>query len=296
MAGMLSGIDHFVIAVRDLDAARENYARMGFALTPRGHHTVGSENHCAIFGNGYLELLALSRPNPVTAYFSRFLEQGDGAAAMVVATGDAQALFEQWRAAGLPAEAPLSFSRPVSGSGGDALARFRITQLDATYTPGGLVFACEHLTPELVYRPEQSVHPNGTIGLAAVTISIPAAQLNVAAHRYARVLSSSAAVLDDTDRLIQCGDVEVRLEAIACDGASRRLPCIAGLTLMVESLDLLSNTLRATGIAAERSDGALSIDNEFAHGITLRFIECDPARCGAPQPSTLGPSSRHPFS
>ena len=41
----IAGFDHAVIAVRDLDAAQDTYTRMGFTLTPRGHHSTGSSNH-----------------------------------------------------------------------------------------------------------------------------------------------------------------------------------------------------------------------------------------------------------
>jgi hypothetical protein len=34
----LDGIDHLIIGVRDLEAARARYARLGFNTTPRGRH------------------------------------------------------------------------------------------------------------------------------------------------------------------------------------------------------------------------------------------------------------------
>lgn len=276
MARHLSGIDHFVVAVRDLDAARDDYARMGFSLTPRGYHSVGSENHLATFGNGYLELLTVRRPHPVTAYFSSFLEHGDGAAAMVVATGDAQALYRDWCAAGLPAEPPVSLSRPVLGTRGNALARFKIVQLDLSYTPGGLVYACEHLTPELTHQPQHAGHPNGVTSLAAVTIDIAAGQLSRAAERYERVLASSACAIDETVRLVPCADVDVLLQerdrATSQEVAPRALPYLSSLTFNVESLELIAETLRRNGVACERGGGMLSIPGALAHGVTLRFI------------------------
>jgi hypothetical protein len=53
-------LDHVVVTVRDrLDEAHAAYRRLGFTLTPRGHHTLGSMNHLAVFGTDYLELLAV---------------------------------------------------------------------------------------------------------------------------------------------------------------------------------------------------------------------------------------------
>ena len=47
----LAGIDHVVIAVRDLDRARIGWTRLGFTLTPRGRHLgQGTANYCIMFG------------------------------------------------------------------------------------------------------------------------------------------------------------------------------------------------------------------------------------------------------
>ena len=44
-------IDHVVITVGDqLEATADRYQRLGFNLTERGHHTLGSSNYLAIFG------------------------------------------------------------------------------------------------------------------------------------------------------------------------------------------------------------------------------------------------------
>ena len=58
MSDLSATIDHVVITVGDrLDAALAQYTRLGFDMTERGHHTLGSSNHLAIFGRDYLELL-----------------------------------------------------------------------------------------------------------------------------------------------------------------------------------------------------------------------------------------------
>ena len=74
MFRQVRGLDHAVILVRDLDRARETYERLGFTLTPRGLHSLGSQNHCIMFGRDYLELMALpAAPPPAFRYFAEFL-------------------------------------------------------------------------------------------------------------------------------------------------------------------------------------------------------------------------------
>ena len=55
-------IDHLVLAVRDLDAARATYERLGFTLTPMARHPFGTANSLVQMHGSYLELLAVADP------------------------------------------------------------------------------------------------------------------------------------------------------------------------------------------------------------------------------------------
>jgi hypothetical protein len=128
-----------VIVVRDLDQAAADFLALGFTLTPRGHHSIGSQNHCIMFGSAYIELLAAPVAHPWLDYYRSF---GEGLAAVALSTGDADAAARE-----LPeAKAPMDLSRPVEGG----VARFRLVQIDKV----PYLFVCQHLTPELVWRPQ----------------------------------------------------------------------------------------------------------------------------------------------
>jgi 4-hydroxyphenylpyruvate dioxygenase-like putative hemolysin len=157
-------IDHVVIAVRDLDAAAAGFRALGFTLTPRGFHSIGSQNHCIMFAGTYVELLAAPVEHPWLDYYRRFLRQhGDGLAAVALATRDADAAYAELRAHGVAAKSPMDLSRPVEGG----VARFRLVQIDGT--PG--VFVCQHLTRELVWRREWQAHANGAAELVGISLA-----------------------------------------------------------------------------------------------------------------------------
>jgi len=157
-------IDHAVIAVRDLDAAAASFRELGFTLTPRGFHSIGSQNHCIMFGSTYVELLAAPVEHPWLDYYRRFLrEHGDGLAAIALSTRDADAAYAELRAHGVAAKPPMDLSRPVDGG----VARFRLVQIDGT--PG--VFICQHLTRELVWRREWQAHANGAAELIGISLA-----------------------------------------------------------------------------------------------------------------------------
>ena len=156
-------IDHAAVAVRDLDAAAASFRELGFTLTPRGHHSIGSQNHCIMFATTYVELLAAPVEHPWLDYYRRFLRaHGDGLAAIALATTDADAAYAELRARGVPAKPPMELSRPVEGG----MARFRLVQLDGTPS----VFICQHLTRELVWRREWQRHANGAAELIGVAL------------------------------------------------------------------------------------------------------------------------------
>jgi catechol 2,3-dioxygenase-like lactoylglutathione lyase family enzyme len=165
----LAGLDHAVILVRDLDRAHETYERLGFTLTPRGRHSLGSQNHCIMFGRDYLELMALP-PEPPAAfqYFADFLARGEGVGALALATDDAAGVHAELVQAGIEAEAPLALSRPVADLGE---ARFTLVQLPPGETPGFRTFFCQHHTREIVWRPEYQRHANGAENISSVTIA-----------------------------------------------------------------------------------------------------------------------------
>ena len=154
-------IDHAVIAVRDLDAAAASFSRFGFALTPRGVHSIGSQNHCIMLASTYIELLAAPVSHPWLDYYREFLEHGEGLAALALSTDDADASYRQLKERGVAARPPMDLARPVEGG----VARFRLVQIENTPQ----TFICQHLTRALVWRREWQTHANGAAELVRPT-------------------------------------------------------------------------------------------------------------------------------
>ena len=164
-------LDHIVIDVREkIDAAAQCFARLGFQLTPRGEHTLGSHNHLAVFATDYLELLGFGAGADARSELEPFPIGLNG---LVFKTADAEQIHDHARAAGLPILPVQSFSRPVTLAGETIDARFRTTRLDPQAVPMGRVYFCEHLTPELVWRAEWQAHPNGAEAIARVVVATP---------------------------------------------------------------------------------------------------------------------------
>jgi catechol 2,3-dioxygenase-like lactoylglutathione lyase family enzyme len=270
----VQGIDHVVVLVRDLDKARDAYARMGFTTTPRGFHTLGSQNHCLMFGHDYVELLAVPRPHPAMQYFSDFLARGEGLGAIALATDDADGLHATLAADGYAADAPLDFSRPVEGLGD---ARFRIVQFPADASPGCRMFACQHFTRELVWRPEHREHANGAQEIAAVALIAenPAG----AAAAYARLLGAKSQPIAE-GLLVRTGSAPIaiasrwklghRLQGVGLPLRPR--PLAAALFVRVADRARALAILRRNGMAPiTLADGSFAVSAQDAHGVAVVF-------------------------
>jgi catechol 2,3-dioxygenase-like lactoylglutathione lyase family enzyme len=273
----ISGIDHVVIAVRDLDHARAVYERLGFTLTPRGVHTLGSQNHCVMFERDYFELLAPPKAHPAMQYYNEFLARGEGLAAIALATQDATAAYDALRANGVAAETPLDFARPVELPEGTRDAAFRIVQLPPEQTPGCRTFLCQHFTRDVVWRPEYQRHALGATGLAAVAVIVedPAR----AAPRYAKIFDRRPQSIDEGLR-IDTGSAPIALAVrgklgrrlTGAELPARPRPFVAALFIRVADRAAAADRLRKGGFASVAlQDGSYAVNAHEACGVTLVF-------------------------
>jgi hypothetical protein len=273
----IKGIDHVVIAARDLNSTQDTFKRMGFTLTPRGHHTLGSENHCVMFGQDYLELLMVPQRLPGREYYYDFARIGDGLAAVALKTDNARGAFGELTAAALAPSEPVDFSRPVQLTEGTKTASFRITQLGLEQTPGGQVFLCQHFTRDAVWRPEYQTHANTATGLAA--LAIVTADVSATAAAYERLFDVKASAISE-GLLIDTGDAPI---AVVSEHAlakrlpgvwitARHQPCMAALFVRVLDRNTAEQALRAGGLHPTRMpDGSVALGAAEAHGVAIIF-------------------------
>src|SRR3954454_12472427 len=163
-------LDHVVINARDdMDHAADIYRRLGFTLTERGYHSLGSMNHLAMFGTDYLELIAV--PKGATSGRLDLLDFPFGLNGLVFGSEDSAVTYGSLSKAGVPVEPPVEFTRPVKYDGGQGDARFRTVRMKNGVVPYGRVYYCHHFTRDLVWRDEWRHHANGAIGVARAVIA-----------------------------------------------------------------------------------------------------------------------------
>ena len=249
-------LDHVVVDVRHrIDEAMRRFSALGFQLTPRGRHTLGSVNHLAMFAADYLELLGFAEDGATRPEITRFPVGLNG---LVFKTADAGAVYRQAEATGLPVLPVQSFSRPVALDGAMRDARFRTIRLDPDKITIGRVYFCEHLTPDLVWRPEWQTHPNGASAIARVVVAT--ADPRRTAGLFRDLFGGDALADRDGRQVMAAGTAQVELtppNAVTAEFGEPAQPAgrveyMAALGIRVRSLAEVAQQLRSVpGVRVE---------------------------------------------
>ena len=277
----ISGIDHSVVGVHDLEAARARYESLGFTLAPRGRH-VGwaTANYCIMFAHDYIELLGIVVPGEYSAGLDEILaERGEGILKLALGSTDAAATHEFLAAEGLVSEPVADLARELETPEGTVLPAFRLVQPQAPATPGLAGFVCQHLTPGLLRRPEWCGHRNSATGIAsyAVLAEEPAAL----AGGWSRLFGADA-VAPAADRLtVETGTARLDFmtralmedEFEGIETAAPEAGTIAAMTVAVTDLVAAATCLAEAGVACLRTDTGLAVPAEDACGVLLAFSQ-----------------------
>jgi hypothetical protein len=159
--GAAIGIDHVGIVGADLNALAREFSSLGFHLTPYATHASGrTANRCVMLRDGgYLELIA-TVPGQSSTTMDRLLARGPGAYILALEVRDEAAALDRLRRAGITSELSIT-ERDASEPG--AKARFALIM--PPDLPDGRVLLIRHLTRELLWRPDNVVHPNRAVAL-----------------------------------------------------------------------------------------------------------------------------------
>jgi catechol 2,3-dioxygenase-like lactoylglutathione lyase family enzyme len=278
MSQAICGIDHLLIAVRDLDRAATAYRRLGFTLSPRAVHSahMGTANHTIMLERDYFELLTVLTPTPANAKWRQALADGEGLAGFAAATPSAAAAAAAWRSAGLAASDSLAFSRAVErADGGRMEARFEVVTLPEQTAPAMALFACAQLTREAVWLPELMIHPNTTRAIRKLTIAAPDPHL--AADSWSRALPGSTCFAAVGGAQIRIGQHLVDLldpETTARRfGLSRSVERATALAIEFEVVDAEAcrQALRRGGLSPQIEGDLTSVGGADACGVVIAF-------------------------
>lgn len=277
MRSHITGLDHVIIAVRDLEKAAEAFRRLGFTLSSKGEHAEwGTANYCIMFGRDYIELLAAVAEGAPADRVRAFTATREGLMGLVFATRDAQADCRR-----LGVEAPGSLSRTVATARGPLMARFVAGALPTETTPGVGSFLCQHLTPEILRQPGWTDHPNGAGAVASVT-AIVADPIDLM-PAWDRLIGPAASTATDETVTVHTGmglvflckpeDLD-QLHPEADEEMPPPPPAMVAMTIGVADTNAAAKVLNANCVAFSRDFvGTIRIAPSEACGVFVEMVE-----------------------
>lgn len=274
----ITGIDHLLIDVDDLEAARATWHRLGFTTTPRGLHPQwGTGNYCMMFAQGYLELIGIADPEVYARNKARRgrARSGTGLSAIALATEDAAAARVALAQAGIDADGPKDLSRLLEHGEGTLEPRFHILHLPEGASPAIPMFLCRHLNPEMVRQPAWLEHDNGATGIASV--ALPVADPGAMVEAYQRLLGAGATTRTDATVTLRIGGASVLL--VRPDDFDSLFPDLHEegqtpprvVTVQVADPEATARHLAAVKVPFRREPRAVTVAPEDAGGLALVF-------------------------
>jgi len=174
------GIDHPLVAVRDMDKACQDFERLGFYINPRHHHPWGTDNHLLMFPENFIEVISvydaskLDLTNDKGFAFGRFISDSmarkEGIAMVALHSEDARADHLLMDQRGVENLGLVDFRRIAHRpDGSEEEAVVSLVMLINSQCPALSHFFCHQHKPDLVWVEDWMTHPNGANGITCIS-------------------------------------------------------------------------------------------------------------------------------
>lgn len=294
MAGFL-GIDHPLIAVRDIDRVRDRYAALGFTMTAVGKHPWGTSTALAMFDQCLLELMSIydeSLLDRMPAGDFRFgrtvydhLQQREGISLLALHSEDAESDVEIVARRGIVSQGTIGFGRDVvlpDGRPDRTATTLKI--LNDPKLPRLSNFLCQQHRPDLIYVPQWLSHPNGADGIAQVTILAAPKDHAAVRARFGGLYGTDALFESPGGFGARTGNgnfvvadrstIETTYGELPADLRADEGPYCVAIHVTVASIERLVPFLDRAGAAYRRDEKAVRLTQAAPYGnVFLAFVD-----------------------
>ncbi|CCN73502.1 VOC family protein [Vibrio nigripulchritudo] len=278
------GIDHPLVAVKDMDKVSDDFARLGFYINPRHHHPWGTDNHLLMFPDNFIELISIYDHNKLDMKnergfaFGRFIsdsiERREGISLVALHSEDARQDHQLMEERGVENNGIVDFRRVAHRPDGtEEEAIVSLVMLINSKTPSISHFFCHQHKPELVWVEDWMNHPNGANGITCVSyIASDPADLEA---RFKGIYGEEAVTLEEgylnvqTDRgifeVLSPERARRRFEGVALPCKESELPTGVAIRVSSHSVQKAMQHLDSNGVTyVQTEEGGVRIPAKFA--------------------------------
>jgi hypothetical protein len=287
------GIDHPLIAVRDIKALRKRMISLGFNMTAIGKHPWGTSTSLAMFEGCLIEIMGVYDDSLLDAFpagefrFGRHvhkhLQEREGIALTALHSRDAKADAERAKAASFTVTGQLEFGRDVTlPDGQSGRTRTTLALMPDKRWPRLSFFLCQQHRPELIYVPEWLDHPNTACGISGITVLAGDADHEALIGKFEGLYGAAMmveggfqfATANGPIRVQSRSIIENEFGALPIAVAASGEPCIVALDLRYKSKEKLRRWIAKSGLDHRQAGKTISLTNANETGNTfLRFCQ-----------------------
>jgi hypothetical protein len=185
------------------------------------------------------------------------------------ATEDARATCASLAQAGVATKPVRELTRNFELPEGFTQPRFVLCFPEERDTPGLMsVVMCQHLTPELIRRPEWLEHPNTVSGVVAITAMVGDVHAVRGAH--ARLFGEDAITQTPGGFDVRVGGRQT-IHVLASEGATE--PRLSTITLTAANLDNVRGCFSQASIPFTDHDSLVRLQPSHTCGVILEFVQ-----------------------
>jgi hypothetical protein len=282
-----TSIDHLGVVARDIAALREAYVRLGFTVSaatpvmqpgpdrqkdlPLGHVAA----HVA-FPSTYLELIAVRHPGQGN-HLDKWLARREGLHVLGLRAADVAQASADLISAGLILPPLRASFRRITGNGVKGIARFRWFELPESIAREGFAYVLQHETPELIFDPRLTSHPNGATGIRSVFAVVE--NMDEAFARYQRIPGTKRRSFAVGRTIVMNQQQFVAVERTGFSAMFPGLeipapPHLGGFALTVADIDATRAFFTKTGVYFKNwGEKGIWVPPEDTGGAVLAFVD-----------------------
>jgi catechol 2,3-dioxygenase-like lactoylglutathione lyase family enzyme len=281
------GLDHLVVAVRDLDGAGRFYERLGFQVGARNRHPWGTENRLVQFPGSFIELIAMGEGAAVPgagersfsfgAFVRDYLTRREGIAMLALDSSDSENDAEGFAQDRIGDFEPFFFERRGRRpDGSEAHVAFTLAFARDEGAQNVGFFVSQHHHPDNFWNEAFQRHPNGASALSGVVLAAPHPE------RHERFLNlfTGASPVRPSGRDLSYELARGRLDVMTPDDAGEVYasveadPAEASLVAFstcIADVERQGRLLSAGSIPFQRIGSRLIVPSSAAFGVAIAF-------------------------
>jgi catechol 2,3-dioxygenase-like lactoylglutathione lyase family enzyme len=281
------GLDHLVVAVRDLDAAGRFYERLGFQVGARNRHPWGTENRLIQLPGSFIEIITVSEAADIPSHAPRSFSFGafvrdtlarrEGLAMLVLDSENAKADAALFARAGIGDFEPFFFERRGRRpDGSETHVAFSLAFASDAGAPHAGFFVCQQHHPENFWNPAFQDHPNRAVGLSTVVLAAPQPERHMAFLTAFTGTDPARPTGNDLSFPLARGRIDVMTlddaaEVYGSVEAEREEAAFVAFGIRVAEIGRMAPRLDAAGIPYQRIGTRLVVPASAAFGVAIAF-------------------------